>query len=114
MKVWCVTDHSTEQLRASGMVGVSVTVGTTTLKPGGSLDVPSHLVAEIQWAFHQGLLSMTPPPVRQAAVPVVPEVVAPAVLPVTPEVVSDVDEPAALEEEQSFNKGSKDSGRRRR
>lgn len=61
MKVWCVTDRSTEQLRASGMVGVSVVVGTTTLKPGSSMNVPSHLVAELQPAFRQGLLSTKEP-----------------------------------------------------
>lgn len=57
-----MTDRETPQLRAAGMVGVSVTVGRTVLKPGDSVDVPSHLVAELALALRNGLLSTKQPP----------------------------------------------------
>lgn len=59
------------------MVGVSVTIGRTVLQPGGSMEVPDHLVAELQPAFRQGLLSTKQPePLPPAPKPASPVVVA--------------------------------------
>lgn len=64
MKVWCVTDRETAQLRANGMLGVSVVVGDAVLMPGTSMEVPAHKIAEIQSAIRNGLLSTVAPPTR--------------------------------------------------
>jgi hypothetical protein len=72
MKVWCITDRETPQLRLSGLRGVSVKIGGTTLKPGDSMDVPSHLIAEIQSALRNGLLSTIKPAVVESTSPTVP------------------------------------------
>jgi len=61
MRVWCVTDRETDQLRTSGMVGVGITIGNTLLNPGDHMDVPPHLIAELQLGFRNGLLSMVEP-----------------------------------------------------